>query len=271
MKSDLIKRVTQLSFVLSLIVLFATPAAAENLPPPAIQEIGIDQRLGDRVPLDLEFRDEAGRVVRLGEYFGSRPVVLSLVYYECPMLCSMVLSGLVASLRVLNFDVGKEFDVVTVSFDPREAFKLAGEKKSNYLRRYGRPGAERGWHFLTGDSESIKQLTRAVGFRYQFDPETKQFAHASAIMVLTPTGQLSHYFYGIEYPARDLRLALVEASKNKIGSLVDQVLLYCYQYDPKLGKYSLTIMRALQLAGVTTVLVLTSFIYVMVRRERKKA
>ena len=254
----------------ALVLLGAVPARAQNQRPPLLRDVGLDQRLNEQVPLDLTFRDEVGRAVRLRDYFGKKPVVLSLVYYECPMLCTMVLNGLLRSLRAIRFDVGNEFQVVTVSIDPRETPAIAGAKKETYLRQYGRAGASEGWHFLTGNEPEIQQLARAVGFRYAYDPGTGQFAHASGIMVLTPPGRLARYFYGIEYSARDLRLGLVEASANKIGSAVDQVLLFCYHYDPRTGKYGLIIMNVLRAAGVATVLALGSFMLVMFRRERQK-
>ncbi len=239
-------------------------------PAPILQRVGIDQKLNAQVPLDLVFRDESGRAVTLREYFGERPVLLSLVYYECPMLCTLILNGLLRSLRALSFTAGKEFVVLTVSFDPREGPQLAAAKKRAYVRSYGRPEAERGWHFLTGDEDAIRRLTEAVGFRYAFDAETGQFAHASGIMVLTPQGRVARYFYGIEYAPRDLRLGLVEAAQGKIGSPVDQLLLYCYHYDPKTGRYSMLIMNVLRLAGAATVLAVGGFMLVMFRRERRK-
>ena len=241
-----------------------------NVPPPMLREVGIDQKLGAPLPLDLAFRDENGETVRLQHYFGERPVILAFVYYECPMLCTQVLNGLLENLKTLSFDVGKQFEVVTVSFDPGETPTLAAEKKAGYLKQYARAGAEQGWHFLTGDTAAIRQLTNAAGFRYKYDLATDQFAHASGIMVITPQGKIARYFYGIEYPARDLRLALVEASENKIGSLVDQVLLYCFHYDPSVGKYGLVIMNVLRLAGIATVMALGTFMIVMFRRDRRE-
>jgi len=242
-----------------------------NAPPPMLREVGIDQKLSAPLPLELSFQDETGKAVQLQQYFGKKPVILAFVYYECPMLCTQVLNGLLESLKTLSFDVGKEFNVVTVSFDPGETPKLAAEKKASYLKQYERAGTEQGWHFFTGDSAAIRQLTSAVGFRYKYDAVTDQFAHASGIMVITPQGKIARYFYGIEYPARDLRLALVEASENKIGSLVDQVLLYCFHYDPSIGKYGLVIMNVLRLAGIATVMALGTFMIVMFRRDRKAA
>jgi protein SCO1 len=246
------------------------PAPAQSQPS-ILREVGFDQNLGQAVPLDAAFRDESGRSVRLGDYFGKKPVVLSLVYYECPMLCTLTLNGLASALGVLSFDVGKEFEVVTVSFEPKETPELAAAKKKTYLGRYKRPGAEQGWHFLTGDEASVRALTRAVGFRYAWDEKTKQYAHPSGIMVLTPEGRLSHYLYGVEYAPKDLRLALVEASQNRIGTPVDQVMLYCYKYDPETGKYGAMIMRMVRLGGALTVLALGAFLVVMWRRERRAA
>jgi protein SCO1/2 len=225
--------------------------------PAALQDVKIEQKLDQQLPLDLVFRDESGQQVKLGQYFGSKPVVLSLVYYDCPMLCTQVLNGMVTSFRVLPFQIGKEFDVVTVSFDPRETSELASAKKKvyvNYLPEKLRAGANEGWHFLTGDPASIEKLTDAVGFRYHYDEATKQFAHASAIIVATPHGRLSRYFYGIEYAPRDLRLGLIESSANKIGTPMDQLLLYCYHYDPATGKYGGAVIRVMRVAGVLTVL-----------------
>jgi protein SCO1/2 len=235
----------------------------------ALREVGIDQKLNQELPLDLVFKDEDGQEVKLRQYFGEKPVVLALVYYDCPMLCTQILNGMITPFRVLPFQIGKEFDVVTVSFDPREKSDLAAAKKKvyvNYLPETARAGATKGWHFLTGDESSIKQLTDAVGFRYHYDEATKQFAHASAIMVSTPQGKLSHYFYGIEYSARDLRLALVEASQNKIGSQVDQLLLYCYHYDPATGKYGAVVMNVVRIAGIITVLAIVALMLLLRRR-----
>lgn len=238
--------------------------------PDQLRNVGIDQRLNEQVPLDLTFRDETGRQVRLGEYFDHKPVVLSLVYYDCPMLCTMILNGMLRSMRAIKLNVNEHFEVVTVSFDPREKPELAAAKKNEYVKKYRRSGAAEGWHFLTGDEPSIRQLAQAVGFRYAYDPSTGQYAHASGIMILTPEGKLARYLYGIEYDARDLRLALVEASAGKIGTPVDQVLLYCFHYDPATGKYSLLIMKVIRVAGTATVLALVMFMFVMLRRDRRK-
>lgn len=241
--------------------------------PKALREVGIDQKLNEQLPLDLVFRNEEGEPVKLGDVFGRKPVVLSLVYYECPMLCTQVLNGMVSAFKVLSFKAGDEFDVVTVSFDPRETSALATAKKKTYvgyLPEAKRSQAARGWHFLTGDGESIKRLTEAVGFRYHFDEATNQFAHASAIMIATPEGKLAHYFYGIEYSPKDLRLGLVEASQNKIGSPVDQLLLYCYHYDPATGKYGAVVMNMVRLGGIATLFAMVALFLVMRRRTAKQ-
>ena len=246
------------------------PNVSSSSLPKALKEIGFDQNLNQQVPLDIPFRDEQGRTVRFGDFFGgTKPVVLALAYYDCPMLCTQVLNGLASALGVLSLEIGKDFEVVTVSFDPREKPPLASAKKASILERYRRPGAAGGWHFLTGDQDSITRLTRAVGFRYVWDDSLKQFAHPTGIMVLTPQGKVSRYLFGIEYGPRDLRLALVDASSEKIGTAVDQVLLFCYHYDPETGKYGFAIMNTLRVAGVATVLALGAFILVMVRREKR--
>jgi len=236
-----------------------------NVRPPGLQNVGIEQHLDEQIPADLNFRDETGKPVRLGDYFGKKPMILNLVYYNCTMLCGEVLSGLESALRVLKFDVGKEFDVLTISFDPRETPDLATKKKAEFLKRYGRAGAAQGWHFLTGPQESIDALTKAAGFQYQYDPKTGQFAHATAIMVLTPEGKIAQYYYGVEYAPKDLRLGLIQASENKIGTLADQVLLYCYHYDPATGKYGAIISRVLQLSGLATILGLGILMTVLIR------
>jgi protein SCO1 len=216
------------------------------------------------------FRDEKGEPVRLGKYFGKKPIVLALVYYDCPMLCTQVLNGMVTSFRVLPFQIGYEYEVVTISFDPRENASLATTKKKvyvDYLPERMRAGADSGWHFLTGDETSIKQITDAVGFRYHYDESTKQFAHASAIMLATSEGKLSRYFYGIDYPARDVRLGLIETSQNKIGSPMDQLLLYCYHYDPATGRYGAVIMNVMRIAGIATVLGIVAMFFLLGRRR----
>jgi protein SCO1/2 len=235
-----------------------------------LKQVEIEQKLGAQVPLDAVFRDESGREVQLGEFFREgKPVVLTLVYYECPMLCNQVLNGMTGALMALRFTAGKEYNVVTVSFDPRETPELAARKKETYLKRYGREGAGEGWRFLTGDKASIDRLAGAVGFQYVWDERSKQFAHASAIMVATPAGKLSHYFYGIEYAPKDLRLGLVEASEGKIGSPVDELLLYCFHYDPTTGSYGPVVMNIVRLAGVATILAIVALLLVLRRYGRR--
>lgn len=237
-----------------------------NVRPPGLKNVGIQQNLNQQIPPELMFQDDLGRQVRLGDYFGKKPMILNLVYYNCPMLCGEVLSGLENSLRMMKFDVGREFDVITVSFDPSETPEMAAKKKAEFLRRYKRAGAEQGWHFLVGSRDSVGALTKAAGFQYQYDEKTKQFAHVAAILILTPEGKIAQYYYGIEYPPKDLRLGLVEAGAGKIGNVVDALLLYCYHYDPEQGKYSATIFRVLRLGGVATMLFLGTLIFVMIRR-----
>jgi protein SCO1/2 len=237
-----------------------------NLRPPGLKNVGIEQNLNQQIPPGLSFQDESGKTVRLGDYFGEKPLILSLVYYRCPMLCGEVLSGLESALRVLKFDVGKQFDVITVSFDPRDTPGIAAAKKAEYLNRYKRAGAGDGWHFLTGPQDSITALTKAAGFQYEYDPKSGQFAHATAIMILTPGGKIAQYYYGVEYAPKDLRLGLIQASQNRIGTVVDQVLLYCYHYDPATGKYGAVISRILQLSGAATILIMGVFLTVLFRR-----
>ncbi len=238
--------------------------------PPVLKDIGIDQLLNNQVPLDLEFRDESGRTVKLAEYFKDKPVVLSLVYYDCPRLCTQVLNGLLGALKTLPMTPGKEFVNLSVSFDPRETPQLAATKKAEYLNRYDRPGAEAGWHFLTGDEAAIKALTKAVGFRYLWDPVTKQYAHAGGIMILTPQGKVSRYFYGIEYAPRDLRFGVIDASAGKVGSLADQIILYCYMYDPERGTYALVVMNLLRIFGGLTVVILLALFFYLRRKEKQR-
>jgi protein SCO1/2 len=265
----------------TLVVLAATSAMAQFLSepsvkgalPPGLSKVGIDQRLNEQVPLDLHFKDEQGRVVRLGDYFhNGRPVIISLVYYNCPMLCGEVLNGMSAAFKVLKFTPGKEYEVITLSIDPREKPELAAAKKRSYIERLDRPGAEAGWHFLTGERPQIDALADAIGWHYQYDPKIDQFAHAAGIVLVTPQGRISQYYYGIEFSARDMRLGIIQASGNRIGSLADQVLLYCYHYDPRTGKYGAVIYNIVRLAGAATVLILGSFLFTMFRREatRKK-
>ena len=268
-----------LAFVLSLLFVTADAAAQGgprldgSLPsgakPTILARVQVDQRMDRQVPLALPFRDEAGREVRLGDYFNhGRPVILVPVYYECPMLCTQVLNGLVTALGVVRLDPGKAFDIVAVSFDPKEPAGLAREKKKAYVDRYNRPGTESGWHFLTGDEESIAPLMASLGFQYAYDPAIDQYAHAAALMVLTPEGRISRYFLGVELSARDLRFGLIEASSGRIGSAIERaVITWCYHYDPSTGKYGLIIMRLVQAGGILTVLALVAFWTVMWRRE----
>jgi len=242
-----------------------------NVRPPGLKNVAIEQKLGEQVPSDLAFRDETGKPVKLGDYFGKKPLILNLVYFRCPMLCPEVLNSLESSLRVLKFDVGKEFEVLTVSFDPGDTPEQASEKKAEILKRYKRAGAEQGWHFLTGQQSSIDELTTAVGFGYQFNAQNQQFAHAATIVVLTPEGKVSQYFYGVDYAPKDLRFSLIQSSGNKIGNVVDQVLLYCYHYDPATGKYGAIISRVLKISGLATMLVIGVLITALSRMGSKKA
>jgi protein SCO1/2 len=245
------------------------PAFAQQSPAEVIRGVRFDQRLNAAVPLGLQFRDEEGRTVTLAQAAAGKPIVLSLVFYDCPMLCNLILNGQLKAMRAMNFSAGEEFTAITVSFDTREGHELAAKKKDLYARPYGRKRAAEGWRFLTGDEQNVRALTSAVGFRYIYDENTKQFAHASGLVVLTPEGKVSRYLYGIEYSARDLRLALVEASAGRIGSAVDAVLLFCYHYDPATGKYSLAILNVVRAAGTLTFLLLAGFVITMLRRERR--
>jgi protein SCO1/2 len=243
-----------------------------NQRPPGLEFVGIEQHLNAEVAGDLEFRDELGNPVKLGDYFHpGRPVILNLGYYQCPMLCGEVLQGLVGSLKVLTFNLGQDYDVVTVSFDPRETTEMAAEKKRDIMKRYGRAGGDKGWHFLTGKADQINALTKAVGFQYQFDTRTEQYAHATAIVLLTPDRHVAEYFYGVEFSPKDLRLGLVQASQGRIGNVADQILLYCYHYDPRTGKYGAVISNLLRLAGVATMLILGTFVFIMFRADKHGA
>jgi len=239
-----------------------------NTRPPRLENVGITQHLDAHVPPDLIFRDETGKTVSLGNYFGRKPLILNLVYYNCTMLCGEALAGLSSAMRLIKFDVGNEFDVVTVSFDPRETPEMAAAKKRDYVGRYGRANAAAGWHFLTGPPESIDALSKAVGFQYQFDAKSNQFAHATAIMVLTPQGRISRYFYGVDFPPKDLRMGLVEASQGKIGNAVDAVLLYCYHYNPESGKYGAMVGNILRMAAAATILLLGGLLFILWRLDR---
>ena len=266
-----------LAFLLFAIPAFASAQSSMEPPPqgmvPAnqtpeiLKSIGIDQKLDAQLPLDTPVRDEAGRTARLGAYFGKRPVVLAFVYYNCPMLCTQVLNGLVASLNVMSLDAGTDFEVVAISFDARDTPPMAAAKKVAYLPRYKRPNATDGWHFLTADAAGIDRMTKAAGFRFRWDEKLDQFAHASAVMVVTPGGRLARYFYGIDYAPRDLRLGIVEASAGRIGTPVDQILLYCFHYDPSSGKYGWVVVRMIRIAALATLGILAVAIWRMSRRR----
>ncbi len=265
--------------VAALVVLASTAATADGgLPsttpdrrPAAMAGTAFDQRIGIALPLDAVFHDESGRSVRLGDYFDGKPVLLVPAYYRCPMLCGVVLDGLVRALRDLPFEIGSAFTVVTFSFDPEDPPVRAAAKKTDLLATFRRPGVASGWHFLTGEEASIRRLTEAIGFRYAYDPASAQYAHASGVVVATPAGRVSHYFYGVEYARRDLRLALVEASQSRLGSPVDQLLLLCFQYDATTGRYTRVALGAMRLGGALTVLALGVFVAVLLRRDVRRA
>jgi len=271
-------RVAAVSFLLVLAAAHAAGAGSDYKPEPGLpsstlpaplREIGFDQNLNARVPLDTAFNDESGRAVRLRDYFGQRPVVLVFAYYDCPMLCTVVINGLASALNVLSLEPGKDFEIVTVSFNPRDTPATASAKKASYIARYKQPSAAAAWHFLTGSQASIDRLTKAAGFRYVWDAETQQFAHPTGVMVLTPDGRLARYLFGIEYGPRDLRYAIVDASNGRVGSAVDSLLLFCYHYDPARGRYGVAIMRLIRAGGAATVLALGAFIFIMVRKEKQ--
>jgi protein SCO1/2 len=264
---------------LAALLVSATPAHAQyaagpqrpnpvNQRPDILKKVGIDQKVGQQLPLHLTFTNEAGRDVRLSEFFTGRPVGLALAYYDCPMLCTQVLNGMTGALKTLTFDAGKDFEVVVVSIDPKDNFRLAANKKASYLELYGRPATAAGWHFLTGAESSIAPLADALGFRYVYDANIKQYAHGAAIYVATPKGVVSRYLLGIDFAPRDLRLALVEASNNVLGSVVDQVLLLCYHYDPTTGKYGASVINAIRVGFILTVAGFLGFLFVSLKRER---
>jgi protein SCO1/2 len=249
----------------------ASSASAQQLTTPAIlNRVSITQNLNAQIPRDLVFRDETGKSVRIGDFFGQKPILLSLVYFDCPALCTEVLNGELRTMKAISLDLGKDFEAVTVSFEPKDTPALAQAKRDVYAGQYGRPEAANHWHFLTGEQQSIAALTDAVGFRYAYDSSIRQYAHAAAILVLTPGGRIDRYFYGVIYPARDVRLGLVEASEGKVGTLTDHALLYCYQYDPMTGKYGVVVINVLRVAGGLTVLALGIFMTLMFLRERKR-
>lgn len=248
----------------------ASPIQSAGVRPALLRDVGLDQKLNDSIPLNLTFRNEQGQTVALSSFFGQKPVILTLVYYQCPMLCTQVLNGLTRSLKEISLNLGPDYEVVTVSIDPKDQPVLADAKHIMYAGMYGRPGAVQGWHFLTGEEPNIQALAKSVGFRYAYDRVSGQYAHPSAIMVLTPEGKISRYFYGITYPSRDLRLGLIDASAGKIGTPVDAILLYCYHYDPMTGKYGLIISHVIKIAGVVTVAAIALLIVILLRQEKYK-
>ena len=247
---------------------FSSGIVASNVPP-EFKDVTFRQQLGKKLPLEVRFKDEAGQSVALGDYFGKKPVVLAFVYYQCPMLCTQVMNGISSALKVLPYTPGHEFDIVLVSFDPRDTPEAANAKKRAHLEHWATKDTANGWHFLTGDEASIRQVTAAAGFTYQWDAETQQFAHVSGVLVATPDGTLSRYFYGVEFSPKDLRLALVDSSNGRVGSVVDELLLYCYAYDPSHGKYGAVFMNIMRLGGVLTMLFIGGFIILMRRRETR--
>lgn len=258
-------------FTLFLLLTGVTLQARTTDQKEIIEKVGYTQNLGDTLPLDSRFLDQDGKEVALRDYFGHQPVLLNFVYFECPSLCTEVLNGLLRTLRGMKLSAGKDFTVLTISIDPREGPALATKKRQLYLERYKREGAEKGWHFLTGTEPNIKAVTKAAGFSYEYDKEIDQYAHASGIVIVTPEGRIARYYFGVEYPTRETRLSLIEASDGKIGSLTDKILLYCYRYDPATGRYGVFIMRVLRIASTCTALGLAFAIFFMLRREEKTA
>jgi protein SCO1/2 len=247
---------------------FSSGIVASNVPP-QFKDVTFKQQLGKKLPLEVRFKDEAGHSVALGDYFGKKPVVLAFVYYQCPMLCTQVMNGISSALKVLPYTAGQQFDVVLISFDPRDTPEAANAKKLAHLDHWAAKSTATGWHFLTGDEAAIAQVTAAAGFAYQWDPQTQQFAHVSGVLVATPDGTLSRYFYGVEFSPKDLRLALVDSSNGRVGSVVDELLLYCYQYDPSHGKYGAVFMNIMRLGGVLTMIFIGGFILMMRRRDTR--
>lgn len=271
-------KIIRTMFGIATMLLAACTLPAQTIPgnvgptaatmPAALRNVGFEPPLNGPMPLDLSFRDETGRSVQLRDYFGERPVVLAFVYYNCPMLCDQIQQGVVGVLRMLSFNPGRDYEVVFVSFDSRETPEMAAEKKKKAMAHFRRPETESGWHFLTGSKESIEVATRAANFRFTFDAKSNLFAHASGVMLLTPEGRISRYFYGVEYPGRDMRLGLVDASAGKIGTPIDHVLLFCYHYDPAAATYSASILKIIRLGGVLTILCIVGGILIFRRRER---
>jgi len=254
-------------------VLILTPAGfsdqASSQKNSFLPDVGIDQKIGDQLPLDLVFTNEAGEKVKLSSFFKGKPVIITPVYYSCPMLCSLILNGVLQTLKELSFTAGKDFEVVTFSFKPEDTAAIAAAKKETYLNSYGRPEARDGWHFLTADAETIGKMTKALGFRYEYDKVSGEYAHGAALMVATPEGKLSHYFSGVRFAPVDIRLSLVEASKNRLGSILDMAILLCYHYDPAVGKYGFAIMNALRLTGIVTITLMIGFITTSLRKEKQ--
>jgi protein SCO1/2 len=264
-------------FGIAVLLVFVCASPAQTIPdnvgpsaatmPAPLQNVGFEPQLNGQMPLDLHFRDETGRDVQLRQYFGQKPVVLAFVYYNCPMLCDQIQMGVVGSLRMLSFNPGRDYEVVFVSFDSRDTPQLAAEKKQRDLEHFRRPETASGWHFLTGSQESVAAATQAANFRFRFDEKSNTFAHASGVLILTPDGRISRYFYGVEYPGRDMRWGLVDASAGKIGSPIDHVLLFCYHYDPSTAKYSASILRIIRLGGILTIVCIVGGILLFRRRE----
>jgi protein SCO1/2 len=274
MSLSLVRKQLILSLIMVIITVVSTSSAlaqksTSDREKALLAGVGFDQNLDQQIPLNLEFKDETGQVVHLSQYFNDKPVILVMAYYECPMLCTLVLNGLLNGLKKLDLTIGKDFNVITVSINPLETPAMAAKKRDSYLTFYGRDEAKIGWHFLTGQNSSIKPLTEAIGFHYVYDDRSGEYAHPSGIIVATPTGKISRYFYGVDFPTTDLRLGLVEASANKIGSVVDQILLMCYHYNPDSGRYSLVITNVLQLMGLVTIVSLSLPIGIMLMREKR--
>jgi protein SCO1/2 len=266
--------VTLCLLALSLSMTAALPSLAQEIKGPEVgllRKVAFAQNLDAQLPLDTPLVDESGRGVKVGDYFGKRPVILLFVYYECPMLCTLELNGLLRNLRALTMTAGREFEVVAVSIDPTETPSLARAKKAGYMKRYGRPGAEGGWHFLTGTDANVRRLADTVGFKYVYDPKSRQYAHPAGLVVVTPGGRLARYIYGVDFPANNLRWSLIDASAGKVGTPVDRLLLMCFHYDPSTGRYNFAVMSAVRLFGVATVAGLGAFMFLSHRRDRQKA
>ena len=245
-----------------------SPGEPASAMPPALREIGFDQLIDHQLPLDARFTDDEGHEITLGSLYGKRPVLLSFVYFTCPLLCTQVLNAMTATVSNLPLEAGKDFDLVVISIDPKDTPAVAAAKKAEFVHRYKDPTASAGWHFLTGTESEIRRTAAAAGFKYSWDEQTQQYAHPTGIIVSTPDGRLARYLFGLEFGPRDLKLALVDASEGKVGTLADQLLLYCYHYDPMTGRYGIYVMRVLRIAGVLTVFSIATFILVMLRKER---